>query len=184
MADPEFVLLGDAIWLDFVNTAATPPDARDLLPDPAAYHRWTKATKLAGDLGDASFEEMLRLRAQLVTLVAALDAGRQAPASVVQTINRTLAGSSGTHLLTRVGGMWRLQFTPSQTPSALDAIAVSVAGTLSDPTASVRSCLGVDCTLHFIDRSPDGNRRWCSLERCGQRLHVERRRSSRIPPVV
>jgi predicted RNA-binding Zn ribbon-like protein len=184
MADPEFVLLGDAIWLDFVNTAASPPDARDLLPDPAAYHRWTKAAKLAGDRGAASFEQVLQLRGRLVSLVRALDAGRQAPPAVVETINRILAGSGGHQMLTRVGGVWRLQFRPGHPPSALDAIAVSVAATLSDPTAAVRACAGTDCTLHFIDRSAGGTRRWCSLARCGERLRVERRRGSRITPVV
>ena len=41
MEHPEFTLLGDAVWLDFVNTArgrtADPPD---LLPDAAAFARW------------------------------------------------------------------------------------------------------------------------------------------------
>ena len=184
MADPEFVLLGDAIWLEFVNTAATPPEERDLLPDRAAYHRWTKAVKLASERGNASFDQLLQLRARLVNLAGALAEGRSAPAPVVQLVNRILRSAEGHEQLTRVSGAWRLQFQSGRHPSAVEAIAASVAATLADGAAKVRRCGGTDCTLYFIDRGTVPARRWCSFARCGQRLRLERRRGSRITPVV
>ena len=51
MADPEFILLGDALWLDFVNTARGRGPVTDRLPDAAAYHRWTKATRIGSVAG-------------------------------------------------------------------------------------------------------------------------------------
>ena len=41
IADPEFTLLGDALWLDFVNTKLTAPGNHDLMQDVAASPRWT-----------------------------------------------------------------------------------------------------------------------------------------------
>ena len=184
MADPEFLLLGDALWLDFVNTTGARPSVPDLLTDPAAYHRWTKAVKLSPDAADTSFEDVLRFRARLHSLAEALNADRQPPSSAIQAINLRLAGVEGHHQLTRVNGAWRTQFRSAQAPSALAAIAASAAQTLSDPVVSVRRCAGPDCPLFFADGSTQQDRRWCSLNRCGAKLRVERRRGSRITPVV
>ena len=41
----------------------------------------------------------------------------------------------------------------------------------------VRSCAG--CSLQFIDRSRPGTRRWCSMERCGNRSKTARYRHNR-----
>ncbi len=43
--------------------------------------------------------------------------------------------------------------------------------------AQVRSCAG--CSLQFIDRSRPGTRRWCSMERCGNRSKTARYRQNR-----
>ncbi len=44
MPDPEFLLLGDALWLEFVNTVATPSGVADAIPDAGAYLRWTQGS--------------------------------------------------------------------------------------------------------------------------------------------
>ena len=47
MTGPEFLLLGDAVWLDFVNSArGRDPDPPDLLPDMAAFGRWARHLRL------------------------------------------------------------------------------------------------------------------------------------------
>jgi predicted RNA-binding Zn ribbon-like protein len=43
--------------------------------------------------------------------------------------------------------------------------------------ARVRSC--ARCTLLFVDRSPPGTRRWCSMERCGNRSKTAHYRQTR-----
>ena len=184
MPDPEFLLLGDALWLDFVNTAVTPPGPQDLIPDAAAYHRWTKALKLASDGDRGRLPEILRVRDRLLALARALDAERQPPASAIQTINRILAGTEGSEQLVRVNGAWRTHFRARRPPAALDAIVASAAATLADPLARVRRCAGEDCLLYFCDQSPAQSRTWCSFARCGRRMRLERRRGGRIVPVV
>lgn len=177
MPDPEFTLLGDACWLDFVNTARGRTDpAPDLLPDPAAYHRWTKAEKLISDVDVIPFGEIRAFRQQLVALAEALAAGRQAPASAVAAINGILARETGHETLTRVGGTWQIRFAPDRPATALVAVARSAAATLAEPERQIRQCAGNACSLFFRDGSASQSRHWCSDTACGANGRVERRR--------
>lgn len=177
MPDPEFTLLGDGCWLDFVNTArgrTDPPP--DLLPDPAAYHRWTKAEKLISDVDRIPFAEIRAFRQQLLGLAEALAAGRQAPASAVAAINAILAREAGHEMLVRVGGNWQIRFAPDRPATALAAVARSAAATLAEPERPIRQCAGATCSLYFRDGSASLSRRWCSETACGATGRVERRR--------
>lgn len=176
----EFILLGDALWLDFVNSAGgRTPDPPDLFPDADAYARWAALQHL-DTAGDAvPFARILQFRARLTELAAALHEGRQAPGGAVAALNEQLGRSTGSHQLTRVGGEWRLRFAPTRPLAALEAIARSAAGTLAEARTAVRRCAGESCSLYFTDDSPTGSRRWCDPEACGQNARVERRRGLR-----
>ena len=43
-----------------------------------------------------------------------------------------------------------------------------------DHAGRVRCCRHPDCMLWFVDVSKGGQRRWCSMERCGNRAKVQR----------
>jgi predicted RNA-binding Zn ribbon-like protein len=177
MDDPEFTLLGDAVWLDFVNTAlGRTPDPPDLLPDAAAFARWAVTQRLLQVDHGQSCEEVREFRAHLTGLAKTLHAELQPPAGSITAINQLLAGCSGTRRMVRVSGEWRLQFTPSRPLSPLEAIARSAAATLADRSVTVRRCAGEGCSLFFIDCSPTRSRRWCDPTACGASLRVERRR--------
>ena len=177
MEHAEFTLLGDAVWLDFVNSAlGRTPNPPDLLPDAAAFARWAVTQRLLQIDYGPPFEAVRALRARLTDLAEALHAGQQPPAGSVAAINELLAGSAGTHRLVRVSGEWHLQFAPSRPLSPLEAIARSAAATLADRSAAVRRCAGEGCSLFFVDSSPTRSRRWCSSSACGANLRVERRR--------
>jgi predicted RNA-binding Zn ribbon-like protein len=178
MADPEFTFLGDAVWLDFVNTGnGSDGGPADRLPDPAAFHRWTKARKLRAESGP-DLGGVRAFRASLRDLALALDRGHRAPASAIAAINAILRDATGREQLTREGGEWGLQFAPDEPPPAVAAIARSAAATLVDPLVRIRCCPGDDCRLFFADASPTQSRRWCSPERCGRGTWVERRRAA------
>jgi predicted RNA-binding Zn ribbon-like protein len=175
MGHPEFTLLGDAVWLDFVNSGrGRIPDPPDLLPDAAAYQRWAHAQHLDPDA--SPYGVVRQFREQLTSLAEALHAGLQPPAAVIAAVNEQLARSTGTNRLTRVGGEWRMHFAPSRPLAALEAIARSAAATLTDSTVMVRRCAGETCSLFFTDDSPSQSRRWCSPALCGVNGRVERRR--------
>jgi predicted RNA-binding Zn ribbon-like protein len=172
----EFTLLGDAVWLDFVNSGrgrVAPP--ADQLPDRAAFERWCLMLQLEQDPA-IPFELVIRFRQQLTLLGEALHAGLQPPATAIAAINEQLARSAGANQLIRVRGEWRLRFSPCNPPDALIAIARSAAATLTDPLLFVRRCAAGDCSLFFTDSSPNGSRRWCSAAVCGQFGRIERRR--------
>jgi predicted RNA-binding Zn ribbon-like protein len=180
MAFEEFILLGDALWLDFVNsargrTAASP----DRLSDPDAWARWSSLHHLDGAGDPVPFAQALELRARLTELAEALHDGRVVPAGVIAVLNQHLGRSAGRQQLTRVGGEWRLQFAPVRPPAPLEAIARSAAATLADGQTAVRRCAGVCCSLLFTDSSAHGSRRWCDPAECGRDARIERRRGLR-----
>jgi predicted RNA-binding Zn ribbon-like protein len=178
MPDSEFTLLGDAVWLDFVNTArGRVPSPPDLLPDESAVDRWALAQSLDSLNGDRpSLTEVLSFREHLAALAEALHSGLQPPAGSITAINEQLASTGGIHQLTRISGEWRLRFAPSRRPAVLEAIAQSAAACLADPLLFVRRCAGETCSLFFIDDSLNQGRRWCSAAVCGQQVRIERRR--------
>lgn len=183
MPDAEFLLLGDALWLEFVNTVAG-PGREDALPDVQAYLRWTKATRLEPPETAAAFEEARRFRDHLLGMARALECSRNPSASGIEAANARLAPLEGRERLIRVGGAWQVRFAPARPPSALEAVARSVAETLANPVAVVRACANPECGLYLLDDSLGQGRRWCSPTRCGAGGRIERRRRSRLNPLV
>src|SRR3954469_24922278 len=88
MALEEFILLGDALWLDFVNSArgriAASPDR---LPDPDAWARWSSLQHLDGAGNLVSFPRMLEFRARLTELAEAMHDGGGATGGVIAVPN-------------------------------------------------------------------------------------------------
>ncbi|ERK71913.1 hypothetical protein N136_01733, partial [Leifsonia aquatica ATCC 14665] len=41
----------------------------------------------------------------------------------------------------------------------------------------IRECSADDCDLVYLDTSRSGNRRWCSMQRCGNRAKVRAHRA-------
>ena len=67
---------------------------------------------------------------------------------------------------------------PDPVTGALAHIARESVDLVTGPDrARVRTCAG--CTLLFIDRSRPGTRRWCSMERCGNRNKTAHYREKR-----
>jgi predicted RNA-binding Zn ribbon-like protein len=51
---------------------------------------------------------------------------------------------------------------------------------LSGPLAErIRECASDDCPLVFVDTSRPGARRWCAMERCGNRHKLRALRARR-----
>jgi len=184
MADPEFILLGDALWLDFINTTTSQTGAGDALPDPAAYRRWCKALRAAPPEEPEDWSQAVAFRSLLWDLARSRDQGRGAPASAIAAVNALLRPVDGHQQLVRVGGAWQLRFAPGRPGRALEAVAWSAAGMLADPTVQIRQCVGQNCGLFFSDDSPNQARRWCSGQRCGRAGRIERRRASRPAPLL
>ena len=184
MPDSLFSFGGEALWLDFVNTAAPPFHSTELLPDAAALERWLLAAGLPPLERTRALVEARALRDLLTSLAASLAEGRRPPTAAVAALNAQLRDTQGREQLTRVSGMWRFEFLPAAPARALAAIAHSAATTLTDPMGRVRRCAAPDCGRYFIDSTRDLARYWCQDDPCRRLAPIERRRGGRVVPAV
>jgi len=72
---------------------------------------------------------------------------------------------------------------PDPARAGLAQLARAAVDLLAGPDlARVRNCARPGCSLLFIDHSRPGRRRWCSMERCGNRAKTARYRQRRRQP--
>lgn len=98
------------------------------------------------------------------------------PAHAVATINAAAAEPALAPEITPAGfAAWR---TPVTAPQALSALARETVHLLTGPLAHrIRECAGDPCPLVFADASRPGTRRWCSMDRCGNRAKLRAHRA-------
>jgi predicted RNA-binding Zn ribbon-like protein len=65
---------------------------------------------------------------------------------------------------------WGIPVTGTQVLGAVAREAIELVAT--ERASRVHECSADDCRLLFLDTSRSGNRRWCSMERCGNRQKV------------
>ncbi len=109
------------------------------------------------------------LRAAIRGLVDARIDGRAPAAADVAVLNRAAAGPTPVPVLdpTATARAWR---TPVTGAEAVAMIARDAVALLGGPLGGrLRRCAAADCHLVFADTSRPGARRWCAMERCGNR---------------
>jgi len=141
--------------------------AYETLHRPADLERWIR-DRLgieAERLTDPDLAEAKRLREAIWQCAEARALGRPLPESHVDQLNRSAALPPPAPRLDRP--TWARPITSSQVLSTLARDAIDLfAGPLA---GRIRRCAGVNCTLLFADTSRPGQRRWCSMQRCGNR---------------
>jgi predicted RNA-binding Zn ribbon-like protein len=112
-----------------------------------------------------------RLRRAIWNAATAVVDGGVPSAADVSVINAVAARPPLVRTLTASGGT---DWLDPQTDQALSDVARDAIALLSDPAqrARLRRCAGPDCALIFYDSSRPGRRRWCSTERCGDRMRA------------
>ncbi|MER7212105.1 CGNR zinc finger domain-containing protein [Streptosporangium sp. NPDC000239] len=121
------------------------------------------------------------LRQAIWEAARARAAYRPLPAEAVAAVNRTAASPPLVPELTGNGTTvgWAAPVLASQ---ALSTMAREMIELLSGPLAErFRECASETCPLVFVDSSRPGARRWCSMERCGNRHKVRALRARRTP---
>lgn len=124
-----------------------------------------------GDLGDAR-----GLRDCIARLALAAAAGGELAASDVDIVNLFAATPDVPPAL--AGGSRQAGHAGVRTPQALSTLARE-AVRLFGPQAGgrIRGCSADDCALVYLDTSRAGSRRWCSMQRCGNRAKVRKHRA-------
>lgn len=185
----KFPLVGNHLSLDFVNTKVVengmPKDLLEGLVDVAA---WAVAVKLL-DLPKAKklaklwqeterreeFEEVLRFRKVLHSLVVAIARSESVTASTLREINTQLRKLTGyTEVLPSDEGFTKRFVLEIHAPSQLLGPVAEAASNLlcyGNP-AYVKKCENPACVLYFYDGTKNHSRRWCSMKACGNRTKV------------
>jgi predicted RNA-binding Zn ribbon-like protein len=118
------------------------------------------------------------------SVVASLTPGPANSSSVVASLTPGPAGFSATapSLAPASAGVsvaagWA---APVRATQALSTMAREMIELLSGPfSGRIRECASGDCPLVFVDTSRPGARRWCSMERCGNRHKLRALRARR-----
>jgi predicted RNA-binding Zn ribbon-like protein len=191
MTFPGWVWYGGRPSLDFVNTrrnreasrvaeTAETAEAAEYLRGPDDFTAWLTAAGLCpADPGgnglvadEETFAGALALREAISALVTATVAGDGAPAAAVRCVNSWLALRPERPVLRLEAGVPLLGPAPAaRTPRGVLAMIAADAAELlgTDLRERLRICPGPGCRGRFLDDSPAGRRRWCSMAVCGNR---------------
>ena len=119
-----------------------------------------------------TFAGALALREAISALVTAIVVGDSAPAPAVRCVNTWLALPPQRPVLHLEAGVPVLGPAPAaRTPRGVLAMIAADAAELlgTDLRERLRICPGPGCRGRFLDDSPAGRRRWCSMAMCGNR---------------
>jgi len=163
-----------AVCLDFAHTGGEGPYAVfESLHEPADLASWLAEPPLsvamtdpatAGDLTEAK-----ALRQAIWEAAHAQADRRPLPAAAVAAINRAAAAAPLVPELAG-GGTTAGWAPPVRASQVLSTLAREMIELLSGPLAErIRECASDNCPLVFVDLSRPNARRWCAMERCGNR---------------
>lgn len=174
-----------AVCLDFAHTGGEGRYAVfESLHEPADLGEWLAAPPLAvvvtvpvsaGELTAAK-----KLRQAIWKVAHDRAAGRALTPGAIATINLAAAPAPLLPALAADGttAEWA---PPVRAEQALSTLAREMIELLSGPLAErIHECASDNCPLVFVDSSRPGARRWCSMERCGNRHKLRALRSRRI----
>jgi predicted RNA-binding Zn ribbon-like protein len=173
-----------AACMDFAHTGGEGQYAVfETLHEPADLAGWLAEPPLAATMTvpmtvrDLTAAKTLR---QAIWDAAHARAARRAlPADAVATINRAAAAAPLVPELAG-GGATVGWVPPVRATQALSTLAREMIELLSGPLAErIRECAGDNCPLVFVDSSRPGARRWCAMERCGNRHKLRALRARR-----
>jgi hypothetical protein len=195
-----------AVCLDFAHTGGEGRYAVfETLYEPADLGEWLAQPPLAAVLTvpatTGELAEAKALRQAIWDAAHAQAAHRPLPVEAVTAINRAATAAPLTPELLpelacvgltaaplspglvpepAVAGLAAAWAVPVRATQALSTMAREMIELLSGPLAErIRECASDDCPLVFVDTSRPGARRWCAMERCGNRHKLRALRARR-----
>jgi predicted RNA-binding Zn ribbon-like protein len=186
------VIDGGAACVDFALTdplgpapagGPGPAPEEDILVRGEALAEWLAGSPLATPrslaVEDGDLRQAGAFRTAALALLRAAASGERPPRGPRSVVNQVAAAPS---LVPRLGDGGRRWVPPASAEQALATLARELIDILSGPQAArIRQCAAEDCDVVFLDSSRAGSRRWCSMERCGNREKVRAFRQRRTP---
>ncbi|OEJ25601.1 zf-CGNR multi-domain protein [Streptomyces agglomeratus] len=174
-----------ALCLELLPTGGPGLLARyEVLHEPADLVRWAERSRLPAGLAPAvSASELVdahTLRDALHRLATDRAHGRALGASDLDVVNRFAAREPLVARIDVGAGVGAVRaWAPGATGSQLlSTVARDAIDLFTGPYARrIRACGSHDCSLLFVDTSRPGRRRWCAMERCGNRSKARAHRA-------
>ncbi|MDJ0344076.1 CGNR zinc finger domain-containing protein [Streptomyces sp. H10-C2] len=172
------------LCLEFLTTGGPGALARhEVLHEPGNLAGWLALSRLRLDPSRVQItaDELLRarrLRDALWRLARGRAQGHPDGPDDLATVNDAATGAPLVPRFAPDGArVWTLPATGGQAVSTLARDAIDL---FTGPFANrIRECGAHDCYLIFVDTSRPGRRRWCAMERCGNRHKVRALRARR-----
>ncbi|WP_162068076.1 CGNR zinc finger domain-containing protein [Burkholderia sp. THE68] len=174
--ESEFRFNSGRLSLDLAATIRRRASApKDVLSGVGACGRWLKAAGLFAQAPALSPQNERDLYALREAVWGAVSGSMHNALSddAVSIVNRAAKFPLATpQLNARDGSVSVVSEDPFAT--ALSLIARDAIDLVSGPLRHrVKACDQPDCRMLFVDTSPTGQRRWCSMQRCGSRAKVQ-----------
>ena len=166
----ELLLTGGPGWLGRYEILHSPDDLASWLVD----SRLTATAPLTVDalrIRPGELRQVKQFRDTLWSAVRAVTHGQQPAADDLERLNAAAGPPPRPRIEPATGELaWAGPVTGGQVLGAAAREAIELLG--GRLAGRVRECSASDCYLVFLDTSRPGNRRWCSMERCGNRDKV------------
>ncbi|QDZ13724.1 CGNR zinc finger domain-containing protein [Humibacter ginsenosidimutans] len=146
------------------------------LVSPERMRLWMLATglDLTRDVSSKELATAIALREAIYRAGSAIARAVVPSASDVDIINTAAAAGRPVARLVEQKSRWMLdpRHPVTDALAVIAADAIAVLGTSA--AGRVKTCEGVDCAGLFLDTSRGGNRRWCSMNTCGNKAKKSR----------
>jgi predicted RNA-binding Zn ribbon-like protein len=154
----------------------------ETLHHPRDLADWLAASELHATVAEASGEDLVRARRlrQAIWMTAHAVAHAQ-PTDPQQLTELNVAAAEPPLVPKLADDRRQIWAEPVRVSQALSTLARDAIDLFSGPDAArIRECAAANCLLTFVDTSRPGARRWCSMDRCGNRakLRAHRRRAA------
>lgn len=146
----------------------------DYLTTPEELRRWIgeALAPVEGPVVEAQLARAVALREAIFSAAKATVAGELPRRQDRAIINLWASEPAAYRTLTAAGYSHSVLRPGAEVDSALATIAVDAIDVLTLGDGRLRICDGPGCSLLFHDTSRPGRRRWCSTERCGNRVNT------------
>ena len=162
-----------AVCLELLTTGGELPWGQvESLYTPHDVQVWAKGCRLDVEeleIDDHGVDELRNLREAVWNVTKASLANTAPKRADLDNLNRFAEHSAVPQLDRRMVKHWQAPMTAAQFAGTIARDAIEL---FSGPYAErVRQCDG-HCELVFVDTSRPGKRRWCSMQRCGNRAKI------------
>ena len=168
-----------ALTLDFAYTGDMGDGRREWetlrCPDDLAAWLTDRFAEVEGTVSEGDLKDALHLRSAIARTATRASRGETPDPVDVDVINLYAATPDIPPAL--AGGTRQAGRSRARTGQALSELARQAVELFAPENLErIRECSADDCAIVFYDESRSNNRRWCSMQRCGNRAKVRTHR--------